>query len=120
MAHASGWGTRAGAYAGGSGGGSGGVDDLLTQLENTPTGPADLVDRAAPTGVIPTQRLASPTRTVLTDAPAPAPVVTPAVTRREVAAAPAAPVRRRRYNPLAAIPYAVALDLFALEALVYV
>ena len=63
MAHASGWGTRAGAYGGGSEN-----EDLIAELESAPAGPADLVDRA-PTGVVPMQRLASPTRTVLTDTP---------------------------------------------------
>ncbi|NUU19739.1 glycosyltransferase [Cellulomonas humilata] len=121
MAHASGWGTRAGAYSGGGG------DDLIAQLESAPAGPADLVDRA-PVGVVPTQYLASPDRTVLSEtgpvrarraayAPAEAAAVAPA----PAGPAPApARARRRRLNPLAAIPYAIALTLFALEALVYV
>lgn len=105
MAHASGWGTRAGAY-------SGGGDDLIAELEKAPDAPADVVDRA-PTGVLPTQRSA-PDGTVLTVTPA------PARARRAAAPAPAAPARRRRLNPLAAIPYGIALVIFALEALVYV
>jgi hypothetical protein len=105
MAHASGWGTRSGAY-------SGGGDDLIAELESAPDGPADVVDRA-PRGVVPTQRTA-PDGTVLTAAPA------PVRARRATAPAPAAPARRRRLNPLAAIPYAIALVIFALEALVYV
>jgi hyaluronan synthase len=126
MAHASGWGTRAGAYAGGAPGG----DDLIAELEKAPAAPADLVDRAP---AVPTQRLASPNRTVLSDpaavtAPLAAPVVAPVATatpaparaRRAATAAPATPARRRRLNPLAAIPYVIALALFALEALVYV
>jgi hyaluronan synthase len=116
MAHASGWGTRAGAYSGGGG------DDLIAELEQAPAGPSDLVDRA-PVGVVPTQYLASPDRTVLTDA---GPVrarraaYAPAEATRVAPAPVAPPKRRRRLNPLAAIPYAIALALFALEALVYV
>jgi hyaluronan synthase len=106
MAHASGWGTRAGAY-------SGGGDDLIAELESAPDAPADVVDRA-PAGVVPTQRTA-PDGTVMTATPA------PARARRAAAPAPAAPARRRRrLNPLAAIPYGIALVIFALEALVYV
>ena len=104
MAHASGWGTRAGAYAGG---------DLMAELENAPEGPADVVDRTDP-GVLSAQRTARDGGTVLTDAPATA----PARARRAVVPAPAP--KRRRPNLLAAIPYVVALALFALEALVYV
>jgi cellulose synthase/poly-beta-1,6-N-acetylglucosamine synthase-like glycosyltransferase len=102
MAHASGWGTRAGAYAGG---------DLMEELEQAPQGPVDLVDRA-PDGVVPHQRSAD--GTVLTEAPA-------RVRRATAAPAPApAPRRRRRLNPLAGIPYVAAVLIFALEALVYV
>ncbi|MBO3085799.1 glycosyltransferase [Cellulomonas fengjieae] len=109
MAHASGWGTRSGAYSGGGDG------DLIAELESTPAGPADLVDRA-PTGMLPTQRPAPSSGTVLAGT---APASAPARTRRAADAAPT-PRRRRRPNPLAAIPYLIAIALFSLEALVYV
>ncbi|NMR21371.1 glycosyltransferase [Cellulomonas fimi] len=107
MAHASGWGTRAGAYAGGgsevSGGATSGSDsaDLMQQLESLPDdAPVDVVDRQTAGGGLAVR------------------------TRRETqapAAAVAAPApRRRRPNPLAAIPYAIAVVIFALEALLYV
>ncbi|TKR26589.1 glycosyltransferase [Cellulomonas hominis] len=148
MAHASGWGTRAGAYAGGDPGQ--GAAEETTQpgtLEAelgliADTAPVDVVDR----GAFPTQRdhatdpgahgepvhaLAgyAPLEAGATApaAPAAAPaahtavatVTAPEPSRRHArAAAPASP--RRRLNPLAAIPYAIAVVLFALEALLYV
>ncbi len=96
MAHASGWGTRAGAYGGGAEN-----EDLMAELEQTGTdGPVDLVDR------VPDQ-----------DGHA----VQTEVRRRRTAEATARPApARRRLNPLAAVPYGIALALLALEALAYV
>jgi len=125
MAHASGWGTRAGAYAGGDPA----TDDLtperdeelLAELElMSRPAPVDVVDRsgsqhssgpvggthashaAGPAGVLATETRTAPTRRATrTPAPAPAP-------------------QRRRLNPLAAIPYGIAVVIFALEATLYV
>jgi hyaluronan synthase len=46
-------------------------------------------------------------------------VAAPESSRRHARAAAPAPARRR-LNPLAAIPYVIAVVLFALEALLYV
>jgi hyaluronan synthase len=95
MAHASGWGTRAGAYEGGPEN-----EDLMAELENVPAGaPIDLVDR------VPDEH----GHAVATD-----------VRRRRTAESTARPTQpRRRLNPLAAVPYGIALALLALEALAY-
>jgi hyaluronan synthase len=99
MAHVSGWGTRAGAYAGSG-------SDLIAELESSGDAPVDLVDRTPPGGV---------------------PVVDPGTTRRTAATAvqrrtrtQAATLRRRRLNPLEAVPYLIAAGLFGLAALAYV
>ncbi|WBU38475.1 glycosyltransferase family 2 protein [Homoserinibacter sp. YIM 151385] len=127
LAHASGWGTRAGAYAGGSQDAEleaaaaqgaqvimtqGGRVALPTDAAGIPVSPVDApgIDRSPRgdlehggvlTGLAPT-RVEAPTA------------------RR----APAAPVgrrtRRRRLNPLAAIPYLIGIGIFALEAIVIV
>lgn len=151
MAHASGWGTRAGAYAGGDPGTTEDDDDHRPSLEAelglmSQPAPVDVVDR----GGLPTQRdhgsgpgapvpavaghggllAEADTTTPLTAVAAPAPArhaapsATPAAApvaagRREARATPTAPARRR-LNPLAAIPYGIAVVLFALEALLYV
>jgi hyaluronan synthase len=149
MAHASGWGTRAGAYAGGDPGQGGvGEDPQPGTLEAelgliADTAPVDVVDR----GGFPTQRdhatdpggaYGEPVHAVAGHAPleagataSPAPAAAPAThtavatvaapesSRRHARAAAPAPARRR-LNPLAAIPYVIAVVLFALEALLYV
>jgi hyaluronan synthase len=146
MAHASGWGTRAGAYAGGDPGTepeqpSSGDPSLLTELDlMSRPAPVDVVDR---TGALPVQRdhgpegepvtvgapsttEVGPDGTVRVTAPAGAAGLAPVAAtapegRRAVRAAAApAPRSRRRLNPLAAIPYGIAVILFALEALLYV
>ncbi|WP_456845737.1 glycosyltransferase family 2 protein [Cellulomonas sp. P5_C6] len=96
MAHASGWGTRAGAYGGGPEN-----EDLMAELESAGDGaPVDLVDRVP-------------------DADGHA--VQTEVRRRRTAEETQQPTRtRRRLNPLAAVPYGIALALLALEALAYV
>jgi hyaluronan synthase len=150
MAHASGWGTRAGAYAGGDPGQGGAEENpqpgtLEAELGLiADTAPVDVVDR----GGFPTQRdhatdpggaYGEPVHAVAGHAPleagaaasAPAPAAAPAArtavatvaapesSRRHARAAAPAPARRR-LNPLAAIPYVIAVVLFALEALLYV
>ncbi|MET0789517.1 MAG: glycosyltransferase family 2 protein [Cellulomonas sp.] len=95
MAHASGWGTRSGAYGGGPEN-----EDLMAELESAGDGaPVDLVDR------VPDEN----GHAVQTE-----------VRRRRTAEATIAPPARRRLNPLAAVPYGIALALLALEALAYV
>ncbi|WP_454050003.1 glycosyltransferase family 2 protein [Cellulomonas sp. Marseille-Q8402] len=150
MAHASGWGTRAGAYAGGDPGQdeSGTLEAELGLM--TGTAPVDVVDRDAHGG-FPTQRdhatdpgtpvhaHVSPAALAAGDAPqnAPAPAAVlaapdlaapdrqaalatlPESSRRQARTAAPAPTRKR-LNPLAAIPYVIAVILFALEALLYV
>ncbi len=115
MAHASGWGTRAGAYAGGD---PGAVDDtsapdssasLMAELESLhDMAPIDVVDRTDPserrTTALAQRAAARHARPELAPAPAPA----------------TAPTARRRLNPLAAIPYGIAVVLLSLEALFYV
>jgi hyaluronan synthase len=157
MAHASGWGTRAGAYAGGDPGQST-ADSAQEQDARSLEAELDLMSRAAPVDVVdrgtspvnpfPSQRehagdLGSPAHLVgghavhaadgteaaasqvLTEtAPAPAaaapePTSLADISRRQTRAAAPAPTRRR-LNPLAAIPYGIAVVLFALEALLYV
>lgn len=104
LAHASGWGTRAGAYAGGA------QDDALAAADapavhltvgGTTAVPRDLDGDGTATGSI-------ATATVVTD--------------RRSARAVAAPPRRtrRRRNPLAAIPYLIGIGIFALEAILIV
>lgn len=94
MAHASGWGTRAGAYGGGPEN-----EDLMAELESAGDGaPVDLVDRVDGGHALQTE-----------------------VRRRRTAEATTTPTpARRRLNPLAAVPYGIALALLALEALAYV
>jgi hyaluronan synthase len=92
MAHASGWGTRAGAYAGG---------DPIPESAPAETAPANTAPAVedASRGVVTLTRAA----TVTTLRPAP--------TRSARA------TRRRRFNPLAAIPYLIGAAIFALEAI---
>lgn len=108
MAHASGWGTRSGAYEGGAEN-----DDLMAELESVGDGaPVDLVDRGAP--------MTPPSGTPSVDGTA----GTAVARRRRTATATTAtvppPTPRRRLNPLAAVPYGIAFALLALEALAYV
>ncbi|HEY0187661.1 MAG TPA: glycosyltransferase family 2 protein [Cellulomonas sp.] len=164
MAHASGWGTRAGAYAGGDPGtepeqtaadpDGGQSASLLRELDliSRPA-PVDVVDRDPVTGWFPMQRSGSGQPAAAVPAglraagateeaagaraagiePARAAVASAEAAGAEQAAATAdrpagrraartsaAPVRRRRLNPLAAIPYLVAVALLTLEALLYV
>ncbi|WP_426593907.1 glycosyltransferase [Cellulomonas sp. McL0617] len=95
MAHVAGWGTRSGAYVGGPEN-----DDLMAELEATEhLAPIDLVDRVPADGHAVQTKVQRRRATERTAKPAPA---------------------RRRLNPLAAVPYGIALALLALEALAYV
>jgi hyaluronan synthase len=148
MAHASGWGTRAGAYAGGD---PGAVDDttapdssasLMAELESLhDMAPIDVVDRTARPAVPGAPRAedaagrtsgaggladdpAAPARDEGESAAAAAERQTIAVAERSSARharteLPPAPARRR-LNPLAAVPYGIAVVLLSLEALFYV
>jgi len=124
MAHASGWGTRAGAYAGGPGEIS--SDDEIAALGTEPA--HDLPDEVG--GVTTATALQTATRpaTGSLTAVAVRPAVAPAVTRAEAKAATAATAtaaaettkktsNRRRLNPLAAIPYLIGFAILTLEAL---
>jgi hyaluronan synthase len=128
MAHASGWGTRAGAYAGGPG-----SEDLIAELEAAPSAaPVDVVDRVAPAGAGDLSATALSTGSssaphaggtssallVPTDGTAVA-LDTRQVRTRSVQQAAAA-LSRPRPNPKAAIPYLIAVAILSLEALLYV
>ncbi|MFF1879295.1 glycosyltransferase [Leifsonia sp. NPDC058230] len=110
MAHASGWGTRSGAYAGGS--------DEQTQDESgsIPSVPVG-ADRSA-NEPDPFEQLGiSGTATMVAVRPRTAHATRPTV-------AHASPVRTRRrvrrFNPLAALPYLIGLTILALEAMILV
>lgn len=150
MAHASGWGTRAGAYAGGDPGQSDDAESASLEAEldlMSRPAPVDVVDRDARSGGFPTQR--DHAADDGGDHGTPVPVGAPALhaeagtspaagpawhatTAAQPGTAPAAEASRRqaraaapaparrRLNPLAAIPYGIAVILFALEALLYV
>lgn len=135
LAHASGWGTRAGAYAGGP------METEPAQAQGdavqptafggqTPVSPIDAVRHdssalGAGTSTAADQRAADrafddlfgPDATTNSTA-------TVLATRRSTAAAQAtarpAPARVRRYNPYAAIPYCIGFAIFALEAFLIV
>ena len=91
MAHVAGWGTRSGAYAGA------GDDDLIAQLESLPddAAPVDVVDRPGGGAALAVRERSRRETSVTTPA-------------------------RRRLNPLAAVPYLIALVILSLEALFYV
>ncbi len=149
MAHASGWGTRAGAYAGGDPGADAETPSLEAELDlMSRPAPVDVVDREPGTTGFPVQRdhatdpgtpVPAGGAPLTAQAGAPAPAAAPAWhattatltegaaltegSRRQARAAAATPApapARRRLNPLAAIPYGIAVILFALEALLYV
>ncbi|MBF4606816.1 glycosyltransferase family 2 protein [Curtobacterium sp. VKM Ac-1393] len=142
LAHASGWGTRAGAYAGGPMQ-EDPADSVQPSTPGTqiPFSPIDAADRAqaldgfvqlqgTPSGVAHEQVAVDRAFDELFGADATAnSTATVLATRREAAAAfagqqPAAPrtapVKARRYNPYAAIPYCIGFAIFALEAFLIV
>jgi hyaluronan synthase len=117
MAHASGWGTRAGAYAGGPGEIS--SDDDIAALGTTTTATTDSPIPGLPDevgGVSSATALATatrPTTAVVTRAQAKTVAKTAAKTTTKKTTKPA----RRRLNPLAAIPYLIGIAILTLEAL---
>jgi hyaluronan synthase len=113
MAHASGWGTRAGAYAGGPGEVSS-EEEIARHTGGASTAPV-LPDHVGGT----TTATALATRTQLaTRAEAKAAEARAAEAAAEAAAAaPARTTPRRRLNPLAAIPYLIGFAILTLEAL---
>ncbi|ACQ79421.1 glycosyl transferase family 2 [Beutenbergia cavernae DSM 12333] len=132
MAHASGWGTRAGAYAGGR------AEEDAVAGASLASGELEVVDRepARPPDPVPHERdafdelilgsygddPARPGGAAVATRPAEPELdtVAPAPTRsRRVSARPPSR-RRRRLNPLAAVPYGIAALILALEALLYV
>ncbi|MCL3860303.1 glycosyltransferase [Actinotalea sp. K2] len=126
LAHVSGWGTRAGAYAGGAVESvtAQSSDSLLAELEDLATdAPVDVVDRRRPdSGPGVHGSVADPAdHRPEPDGPEGALATR---TRREVHAPGTAlttpPAKTRRFNPLASIPYLIGLTIFALEALLYV
>lgn len=140
MGHASGWGTRAGAYAGGDAPVTDTDSERLHQeLESgLPLASDDTTDRrdgsdelSAPLstgertpGTVPATTLVRQStatrrdaRVADTAAPAPSPAPAPATAP---APAPATAPTRRRLNPKAAWPYVIGFTIFALEALVIV
>jgi hyaluronan synthase len=110
MAHASGWGTRAGAYAGGPGEISSEEEIAQHTSAGAPSGHAAPALPDSVGGMTTATALA--TRTQL-------------ATRAEVKAAasaapavkPAKTTARRRLNPLAAIPYLIGIAILTLETL---
>ncbi|MCG2798127.1 MAG: glycosyltransferase family 2 protein [Cellulomonas sp.] len=110
MAHAAGWGTRAGAYAGGG--------DLMAELEaSSVSAPVDLVDRTPPLGV--PVAAAGRGRADGTQA-AGAQVATAVHTRRRTQTGSVKRRRVHRLNPLAAVPYLIGSALIASMAVLYV
>ncbi|QNE46962.1 glycosyltransferase [Glaciihabitans sp. INWT7] len=101
MGHASGWGTRAGAYAGGSSN-----DTIVESLSIDESPRVDPGSDQAPIGFGPLS--AGNHSTALLEA-------SPRIATRVRASAPRAQ-RRRRLNPKAAWPYVIGLTIFAVEA----
>ncbi|TDN43198.1 hyaluronan synthase [Curtobacterium flaccumfaciens] len=135
LAHASGWGTRAGAYAGGP------METEPDQADavqpsafgtQTPVSPIDAAPRAgidvAPHAGDGDQRAADRAFDELfgpdatTNSTATVLATRRSAAQASVAPAPAkqAPARARRYNPYAAIPYCIGIAIFVLEAFLIV
>ena len=99
MGHASGWGTRAGAYGGGAQNAS--LEEELAELESsTALESSTELDSTTP---FPVSASNTSTNTIVRTAP-----------RRTIKAAQAA--SRRRLNPKAAWPYVIGVAIFSLEA----
>ncbi|QCB92401.1 glycosyltransferase [Cellulomonas shaoxiangyii] len=106
MAHVAGWGTRAGAYTAGQEDSVG--DDPMAELASTPGDvPVDLVDRDGP-------------RTPATGTPAPGTGDGRLALRAPVRQRTRVEQPRRTHNPLALVPYAIGIMMFALMAVFYV
>jgi cellulose synthase/poly-beta-1,6-N-acetylglucosamine synthase-like glycosyltransferase len=115
MGHASGWGTRAGAYAGGASN-----DDIMNELSQTEDTNPDPHGGSAPRSTVGMgerdsaslhTRFAAHGTAVLEASPRRA-------SQTRVAAPQPAP--RRRLNPKAAWPYVIGFTIFALEAILIV
>ncbi len=103
MGHASGWGTRAGAYGGGAAN-----DDIVEELAEEPrAGSSEITGGTEPMDDLDTLLAPLHTSTLVE--------VSPRRTAQTRVAAPQAP-RRRRPNPKAAWPYVIGLSIFFLEA----
>lgn len=103
MGHASGWGTRAGAYGGGAS-----HDTLVSSL--TELDRVDVTERAEDAGVLPYVPEGTVAHgTTLVE-------VSPRRAAQTRVAAPRVPARRR-LNPKAAWPYVIGISIFALEAI---
>jgi hyaluronan synthase len=126
MAHASGWGTRAGAYAGGPGEVSSEEEIARHTAGAVPAGPTAPAAEPASTGAaaraLPDAVGGVTTTTALaTRAQITSRAEAKAAEARAAEAAAEAPARttkpRRRLNPLAAIPYLIGFAILTLEAL---
>ncbi len=121
MAHVAGWGTRAGAYSKGQT--DAGTPDLMAELESVPEddAPVDLVDRTPPGGtpVVGGAITGAPADGAGTGT-ATARLALRTRARQRAQVRGALPVPRRRPNPLALVPYAIGLVMFALMAVFYV
>ncbi|WP_144801364.1 glycosyltransferase family 2 protein [Curtobacterium sp. BH-2-1-1] len=139
LAHASGWGTRAGAYAGGP------MEEDPAQPQGAlGSAPVSPVDAALPAAVdtdqaaadrafdeiFGTETASGATGSGTLPGTATGSTATVLTTRRAAAAAAPAgtassaarptPTKTRRYNPYAAIPYCIGFAIFALEAFLIV
>jgi len=117
MGHASGWGTRAGAYAGGASN-----DDLMRELDTVPVDPPITASeryQPTPAGDPGIDTLfdfgTDPDDTATGNAPGTVIVKSRARAAHTPAAAPVK--TRRRYNPKASLPYFIGIGIFVLEAL---
>jgi cellulose synthase/poly-beta-1,6-N-acetylglucosamine synthase-like glycosyltransferase len=131
MAHASGWGTRAGAYAGGAQDAAldGAASDVRLTVGPSWDRPAHGIPGsralASPDGAVPASAAQAAAVATAELDPVPIPAADTRVARatsRALAARPAAAPRRarRRANPLALIPYLIGFGIFALEAILVV
>jgi cellulose synthase/poly-beta-1,6-N-acetylglucosamine synthase-like glycosyltransferase len=105
MGHASGWGTRAGAYAGGASN-----DTIVSELSERPMTVEELFFEAEEQEFLPP--ITSPHGSTLVE-------VSPRRAAQRQSVAPQQPPRRR-LNPKAAWPYIIGFAIFALEALLIV
>ncbi|MFZ4895807.1 glycosyltransferase family 2 protein [Plantibacter sp. Mn2098] len=116
MGHASGWGTRAGAYAGGD------QDEQLAQEAAASSGPAPTPGPVASEtdGVAAVESMFGADPTVA-GAPGAATTVLERTeietTTRRAAAGRAPRAAKRKLNPKAAIPYVIGIAIFAVEAM---
>ncbi|MCU1440474.1 MAG: glycosyl transferase family 2 [Rhodoglobus sp.] len=107
MGHASGWGTRAGAYAGGE-------QDAATPSSGQSTGPASIEPHQWAEQLRLAQRGGARSASGIASAPALL-LAAPLAAER-----PARRASRRRLNPQAAIPYLIGITIFLAEAMLIV